>query len=68
MKSAKQIIAELGGPERAAELMGVHRTRVYSWVREDAIPPKRWPAIIGLAEGRITAGDFLPAQRAASCP
>lgn len=59
MRNARQIIAELGGPERAAELMGVHRTRVYSWVREGAIPPKRWPQIIGLAGGRVTASDFL---------
>ncbi len=66
MRNARQIIAELGGPEIAAELMGVHRTRVYSWVREGVIPPKRWPQIINLAEGRVTAGDFFPREETAA--
>jgi len=46
--------------------MGVHRTRVYSWVREGVIPPKRWPQIINLAEGRVTAGDFFPREETAA--
>ncbi len=76
MEPATTIIRQLGGPNKVAEIVGVHRTRVSNWKRpkEDGgtggmIPFKHVPALI--AAGRdvginLSADDFLPATEAAA--
>lgn len=70
MEPASKIIALLGGPNKVAEIAGVHRTRVSNWKRakEDGgtggtIPFKHVPALIaaGRKNGvKLSADDFLP--------
>ncbi|MCA0318202.1 MAG: helix-turn-helix domain-containing protein [Proteobacteria bacterium] len=51
----------MGGPSKAAETIGVHRTRVHSWLRSGAIPPRHWNKIIDTTNGAVTPSDLLPA-------
>lgn len=70
MEPAKTIIRKLGGVERVSAIAGVHRTRVYKWMRarEDggtggSIPFDHAPALIAEARRQgvhLSADDFLP--------
>lgn len=70
MEPASTIIGQLGGPNKVAEIAGVHRTRVSNWKRakEDGgtggmIPFKHVPALIAAGKRlgvKLTADDFLP--------
>lgn len=70
MEPARTIINRLGGPNKVAEITGVHRTRVSNWARnKDAggtggvIPFKHVPALLAAAKDasiELTADDFLP--------
>lgn len=70
MEPASSIIRQLGGPNKVAEIVGVHRTRVSNWKRSrddggtgGMIPFKHVPALIAAAKGdgiELTADDFLP--------
>lgn len=59
--TSDDIISLMGGPEKAAIALGVHRTRVYAWKRPGgSIPSRYWPRIIAATNGAVTANDFLP--------
>jgi len=63
MEPAKSIIAKLGGPNEVAGIAGVHRTRVYDWLRTGTIPFKHVPKLIAAAKAKgkkLTADNFLP--------
>lgn len=63
MEPAKTIIADLGGPVAAAEIAGVHRTRVYGWLKTGIIPLKHIPKLIAAAktQGKDWSADrFMP--------
>uniref|UniRef100_UPI00384E1C44 carph-isopro domain-containing protein n=1 Tax=Celeribacter naphthalenivorans TaxID=1614694 RepID=UPI00384E1C44 len=70
MKPASKIISKLGGAAKVAAIAGVHRTRVYKWMRaqEDGgtggiIPQRHIPKIISAAKEmgiELTGDDFLP--------
>ncbi|OWJ71400.1 hypothetical protein CDV50_10370 [Haematobacter massiliensis] len=76
MEPATTIIKALGGPIRVSEIAGVHRTRVYSWMRPKAnggtggiIPFGHIPKLIEAArQGRVKlkADDFLPVKAEAA--
>lgn len=70
------LIEYLGGPDRVAEALSCHRTRVVRW-RTHGIPAERFPAILALASKRglrdLTAdalfeGRAATLRRAASEP
>lgn len=75
MEPATTIIRQLGGPNKVAEIVGVHRTRVSNWKRakEDGgtggmIPFKHVPSLLAAAKDAglsWTADDFLPVEEAA---
>ena len=70
MEPATTIIRVLGGPIRVSEIAGVHRTRVYSWMRDKdrggtggIIPFGHIPKLIEAARARkikLSGDDFLP--------
>ncbi|WP_374828713.1 hypothetical protein [Paenochrobactrum pullorum] len=70
MEPAKTIILCLGGSSSVAAIVGVHRTRVWNWMRPKekggtggVIPFKHAPLLIAVAHQRgidLTADDFLP--------
>lgn len=70
MEPASTIIRQLGGPNKVAEIAGVHRTRVSNWKRpkQDGgtggmIPFKHVPALIAAGRDKgvdLSANDFLP--------
>lgn len=70
MEPAKSIIEALGGPEKVAEIAGVHRTRVYGWMRNKerggtggTIPLPHIPKLLHAAREQgvsLTAENFLP--------
>lgn len=72
MEPARTIITKLGGPVKVAEIVGIHRTRVYSWMRPRAkggtgglIPIWHVSALMAAATEAgiaITPADFVPAQ------
>lgn len=76
MEPANTIITKLGGPNKVAEIAGVHRTRVSNWKRakEDGgtggmIPFKHVPALIAAGHRigvQLSADDFLPAREDAA--
>lgn len=49
------LIKTLGGPDRVADAIGCHRTRVVRW-RTQGIPASRFPALIELAAQRNVRG------------
>ena len=70
MEPASKIITALGGASKVARIVGVHRTRVYGWMKpKDAggtggiIP---YPHIAKIVEAatragiRLTGDDFMP--------
>jgi len=69
MEPATSIIKSLGGPEQAARDIGVHRTRVFSWMRprenggtDGAIPQRHFATILRLAREKgvqITPEDLI---------
>lgn len=71
MEPAASIIKKLGGVEDAARDLGVHRTRVFSWMRDAAaggtggrIPQRHFPTILDLSAKRglgITAESLITA-------
>ncbi|MGP3699214.1 hypothetical protein [Rhodobacter sp. NSM] len=71
MEPARTIITKLGGPSKVAEIVGIHRTRVYSWMRPrikggtgGLIPMWHVPALMAAAAEagvHIAAADFVPA-------
>lgn len=76
MEPASSIIRQLGGPNKVADIVGVHRTRVSNWKRPRGdggtggmIPFKHVPALIAAAKVEgidLTADDFLPRQESAA--
>jgi hypothetical protein len=74
MQPATNVIEKVGGVAVMAEITGVHRTRVYGWMRpkdsggtDGLIPQKHHPAILAFAREKaiaISAEDFLPIQAA----
>jgi DNA-binding transcriptional regulator YdaS (Cro superfamily) len=60
MKSVTDIIKHLGGPTKAADIVGVHRTRVHDWMRSGVIPSRHWQAIIKAGDGAVTLADLYP--------
>lgn len=76
MEPASTIISRLGGPNKVAEIVGVHRTRVSNWKRskEDGgtgglIPFKHVMPLLEAAKERgveLSADDFLPSSEKAS--
>lgn len=72
MEPAQKIISDLGGPNKVAEIVGVHRTRVSNWKREKekggtggAIPFKHVPALLAAAKVagiKLSVEDFLPSR------
>lgn len=48
----KPIIHQLGGPAQVAAELGVNSQAVSHWIRDDAIPLARIPAILRLARKR----------------
>ncbi|WP_455475744.1 hypothetical protein [Bartonella sp. B17] len=69
MKQFYEIINLLGGVRRVSQLLGVHRTRVYAWLRPVSkggtggrIPIRHIPTLLDEAErigAPIKAEDFL---------
>ncbi|RWX78296.1 hypothetical protein EPK99_06610 [Neorhizobium lilium] len=76
MEPARSIIDRLGGPNKVAEIAGVHRTRVSNWARNKesggtggVIPFKHVPALLAAAKGigiDLSADDFLPRRETAA--
>lgn len=67
--STKSIIKDLGGPEKVATLLDVHRTRPYSWMRAGRIPVTHHRAILKYASDNeidVSAEDLLPDESAAA--
>ncbi|GAA2817016.1 hypothetical protein GCM10010836_05340 [Aminobacter aminovorans] len=72
MEPAKSIVDRLGGPNAVSAIVGVHRTRVYGWMRsrEDGgtggvIPLKHAHALLAAAADKgipLTAAEFFPAS------
>lgn len=70
MEPASKIVEVLGGATKVARIAGVHRTRVYGWMkpREDGgtgglIPYPHVPKLIAAAERqgvKLTGDDFIP--------
>lgn len=70
MEPATTIIKTLGGAAKVAQIAGVHRTRVYSWMRPVSaggtggyIPMRHIPKIIAQAKAEgvdLSGDDFLP--------
>lgn len=70
MEPASKIVAALGGASQVADIVGVHRTRVYGWMKPKAaggtgglIPFPHIAKIVDAAarQGiRLTGDDFLP--------
>ncbi len=58
MASVDQIIAQLGGPEAAAQLTGVGIEAIRKWRQAKAVPSKHWPAVI--AATGLTIADLSP--------
>lgn len=59
----KSIIKSLGGPSAVARLLGVHRTRVHSWLKSKRIPIQHHRALLAEAERcdlEIEPDDLLP--------
>jgi len=75
MEPAASIIKKLGGPEAAARLIGVHRTRVFSWMRgrehggtDGAIPQRHFNTILEIARSKgieISVSDLVLTGEAA---
>ena len=76
MEPARGIIDRLGGANAIATITGVHRTRVYGWMRArelggtgGVIPVKHAPALLAAAEAQgvhLKAEDFLPMAEVAA--
>ena len=72
MEPATSIIKTLGGAAQVARIAGVHRTRVYSWMRPVSaggtggyIPLRHIPKIIAQAKAdgiALSGDDFLPPE------
>lgn len=70
MEPASTIIKALGGPAKVAAIAGVHRTRVYGWMRaRDAggtggvIPMAHIPKLLAAARSAgvsLYGDDFIP--------
>jgi hypothetical protein len=70
MEPASSIIRSLGGVSAIVDITGVHRTRVYSWMRGKTeggtggvIPQKHIPTLLNEAKAKgleLSADDFLP--------
>lgn len=70
MEPASKIVNALGGAKVVAEITGVHRTRVYGWMRSrdgggtgGIIPYPHIPKIIAAAKKAgvaLSGDDFLP--------
>lgn len=70
MEPASKIVSALGGVRAVAEIAGVHRTRVYGWMKpkEDGgtggvIPYPHIPKIMAAAKKagiRLSGDDFIP--------
>jgi hypothetical protein len=76
MEPATTIVKKFGGPRVLAELLRVHRSRVYAWMRskeEDGtgglIPQRYHPKLLQCAklQGiKLKAEDFLPVPEVAA--
>lgn len=76
MEPARSIIDRLGGPNKVAEITGVHRTRVSNWARQKSaggtggtIPFKHVPILLAAAKAEgvdLVADDFLPKSEVAA--
>jgi hypothetical protein len=63
MEPANTIVKDLGGPAAVAALAGVHRTRVYGWLKTGVIPLKHIPKLIAGAkklDKDWSADRFMP--------
>jgi hypothetical protein len=70
MDVAKHVIEKCGGPEKVAEMLGCHVTRVYRWTYPaerggtgGIIPSKRQGALLVAARARgidLSPADFFP--------
>lgn len=75
MEPAQSIIKKLGGPDKVADICGVHRTRVFAWKRKKVergtggvIPMKHIPVLLAHAASSgvdLSASDFIPPADAA---
>ena len=73
MEPASKIVSALGGARNVAEITGVHRTRVYGWMKpkEDGgtggvIPYNHIPKIMAAAAQAgvaLSGDDFLPSPK-----
>lgn len=76
MEPAKTIISKLGGAAIVAQAAGVHRTRVYGWMREKqkggtggSIPLKAAMKLLPYAREKgipLSSDDFMVPSEAAS--
>jgi DNA-binding transcriptional regulator YdaS (Cro superfamily) len=67
MSDGADIIDKLGGTTKVAEGLGINPPVVSNW-RERGIPPKRWPAILGLAKRNKVKGVTLDRLARAGTP
>lgn len=59
--SVAQLFELLGGRNAVAEAAGVMRNTVDWWVKRQAIPARKWPVIIRMAERAEIQGITLEA-------
>lgn len=62
MNKVADIVAALGGASEAAKIAGVHRTRVYAWIRSGRIPLRHISKLllaIRTRDASFVAEDFL---------
>ncbi len=60
------IIDALGGREAAAAALGISENAIYKWENgpNPGVPPKNWPRIKELTEGKWTPNKILAANEA----
>lgn len=78
LEPAFSIVNRLGGVAKISATCGVHRTRVYGWMRAKGaggtggtIPQKHHLQLLDLARRSdvpLTAADFLPRKQAEPAP
>ena len=63
-----QIIADLGGPARTADLIQVSKVKPYHWRKRGRIPAQYWPRLIEAARSAGVQGVTLDGLAAAFAP
>ena len=76
MEPAQTIITKFGGPLAVADMLGLHRTRVYAWQRarssggtDGQVPQRHIRPLLDHAKKRgiaLRLGDFFESPRSAA--